>query len=104
MRAAHRRLNEYVNATLVNKGKIEDLFDDAIEEDNLEEFNSLAQSLLSSRLPGYTMTEIFTQAMDTAYRGTKVTPPTQHSKAIVEYISRLGVAVPTYPFAATRRG
>ena len=91
-------------AMSANKGKIEALFDDAIEEDNLEEFHSLAESLFSSKLPPYTMTEIFTQAMDTAYRGTKVTPPTQHSKAIVEYISSLGIPVPTYPFAATRRG
>ena len=102
MRVTHNRLNEYANAMLVSKGKIEDLFDDAIEEDSLEEFNSLAQSLLSSKLSGPTMMEILTQAMDTAYRGTKVTPPTQHSKAIVEYLSRSGVSVPTYPYSAKK--
>lgn len=41
-------------------------------------------------------------AMDTAYRGTKVQPPIEGCAEIVSYLAKLGLAVPNYPFQLTR--
>ena len=103
MKAPHRRFTEYANQIAVAKDNIENLFDDAIEEDNHDEFVSLVDTLYTSKLPPYMISDILTQAMDTAYRGTKITPPGQHSATFVGYLTRYGIPVPTYNFTATRK-
>ena len=45
------------------------------------------------------------QAMDTAYRGTKIQPPNKENEGcaqIVAYLANLGLEIPNYPFRLTR--
>ena len=42
------------------------------------------------------------QAMDTAYRGTKVQPAQEGCIQIVSYLASLGIDIPTYPFQGKR--
>ena len=103
MKSVDRLMNKYAIEIASAKDKIMNLFDDAIEEDDLNQFNELVTALYAGKFSEPVKLEILTQAMDTAYRGTKVTPPTQHSAAIVAYLARLGIPVPTYPFSTKVR-
>ena len=91
-------MNTALNNLTSSEATIVDLFDDAIENDDLKSFESLFQDLLSSKLSQQMKLEILSQAMDTAYRGTKVTPSTQHSQEMVNRLSQKGISVPTYSF------
>ena len=74
--------------------QLSNLFDDAIENGDFATVKNLTEKGVTS--------EILTEAMDTAYRGTQIDPPVQSCFEMVEYFKNMGIPVPTYEFNLTK--
>ena len=65
------------------------------EDGNFPEFVALFES------GNYAPQDVL-DAMDTAYRGTRVDPPIEGCDKIVEFLAKKGVPIPNYPFYRKR--
>jgi len=93
-------LNKLTQNLNENYEELYQIIDDSVEDGDFPKVNSYLDKILSSKDPLMILIipKILRDAMDTAYRGTKVDPPVKGCSMIVEFLFKLEVPVPNYPF------